>query len=173
MALVPQPKGTLDVRSFADLPDTPPVRTRRDIQPAAKRLLVTAWISACGSRCIECTVHMIRPRPGCNARSPRTATIDHIRARALGGSNALANLRVICGGCNCRKSRNESRAVEERRRAYRQRARKAALTRARNKALAEAAAAAAAAARATHKARIKARNAGTRPAAAAQPTAAM
>ena len=32
--------------------------------------------------------------------SPDFASIDHIRPRALGGSGALRNLRVICAACN-------------------------------------------------------------------------
>ena len=61
---MPNAKRATRVRTFADLPDVPAVRARREIQPTAKRGLVTAWLVACGSRCMACEVHMIRPRPG-------------------------------------------------------------------------------------------------------------
>ena len=57
------------------------------------------------------------------------ATIDHIIARGLGGTNAKSNLRIICSACNSLKARTEAAQAIERRKMYRVRAQKAARTR--------------------------------------------
>jgi len=77
---------------------------------------------------------VIVPEPGHTSVPGSLASIDHIKARGLGGTNVASNLRVICTGCNNDKARGESQAVEARRKMYRERALKAARTRARNKA---------------------------------------
>lgn len=41
-------------------------------------------------------------------------TVDHIRARALGGTDALRNLQTLCGPCNTQKSMHEGRLSLER-----------------------------------------------------------
>lgn len=45
--------------------------------------------------------------PDCNgwmgAGAKRRPTLDHIKALANGGTNAIANLRVICNRCNSKK----------------------------------------------------------------------
>lgn len=39
-------------------------------------------------------------------------TIDHIKARCLGGENDEANLQVLCLPCNCRKAAVERKAAK-------------------------------------------------------------
>lgn len=118
-------------RSLRDLPKLP---RRGKIPAPRKQWLVQAWFSVCGAACGVCGVEMVRPRPNQPNTEPNVATIDHIIARCLGGTNAPSNLRVICAGCNTSKAVDEAKALRRRQRMYRRRAIKAAQTRARNKA---------------------------------------
>lgn len=59
-----------------------------------------AWFAYYGARCLFCDVQMILVAE----RSKRMATIDHIDARGLGGTNDPANIQVICRGCNAEKA---------------------------------------------------------------------
>jgi len=46
--------------------------------------------------------------------SERDLTVDHIRARALGGTDALWNLQTLCERCNTEKAIDEGRLSMER-----------------------------------------------------------
>lgn len=46
---------------------------------------------------------------------PSLATIDHVKARGLGGTNAQKNLVMACHKCNARKSGEESKIAAARR----------------------------------------------------------
>jgi 5-methylcytosine-specific restriction endonuclease McrA len=54
-----------------------------------------------GHRCVACG-------------SSENLTVDHILARALGGSDALWNLQTLCGPCNTAKAVDEGRLSMER-----------------------------------------------------------
>lgn len=74
-----------------------------------KKALRLAWRRHFGGKCqsCECLMHFeIRYRS-----HKHYATIDHIVARALGGTDALDNLQVICKDCNNLKSIDEYRQV--------------------------------------------------------------
>jgi len=124
--------------SFADIPATPraraKARSKGDLARPVKQRLLALWFRTFGQDCPDCGVEMIVPEPGHTSVPGSLASIDHIKARGLGGTNVASNLRVICTGCNNDKARGESQAVEARRKMYRERALKAARTRARNKA---------------------------------------
>lgn len=66
--------------------------------------LKAAWLEEYGNECPTCESHM---RFDKGDVSDRTATLDHIIARALGGTHALDNLQVICNRCNNLKSSYE------------------------------------------------------------------
>ena len=124
--------------SFRQLPNPPDFRCRGSIPGPRKRRLIARWIAELGPNCGECGREMHVPKPIEADHSDTCATIDHIRARCLGGTNRAGNLRVICRACNGAKSEEESRAApaykRQRKRMLRARALKAARTRARNKA---------------------------------------
>lgn len=122
------------LKSFRSLTHLGKLRRRGEIPVERKRQLLTAWFAACGATCGECGVRMVRQKPGDDFQLPHNATIDHIKARGLGGTNSLRNLRIICHSCNNAKSHEENRELERRKKMYRQRAFKAARTRARKKA---------------------------------------
>lgn len=151
----PKPSRTrrTPLKSFRSLKHLPNGKGRREIGQKRRQLLIAAWFDACGSLCGVCGVRMVRTRLTSGLQPWNQATIDHIIARCLGGTNALSNLRVICHGCNNAKSHEENAALIERKRMYHRRAVKAARTRARNKARADEKAAAKAARKAYHKAR--------------------
>ena len=71
-----------------------------------RRALVRAWKDKFGGLC-SCGREMLFGR----SFYPLSdyATIDHIRCRAMGGTDALNNLQVICQRCNQKKSRIEFR----------------------------------------------------------------
>lgn len=126
------------LKSFRSLTHLRPLRRRGEIPSFRRRELIDEWFRACGTLCGECAVPMLRQKPGQDMQLPMTATIDHINARGLGGTNAFSNLRVICHACNNAKAHEENRTYERRKKMYRERALKAARTRARNKARAQA-----------------------------------
>jgi hypothetical protein len=138
--LVPKPARKRPVKSFAQIEGAPVLRmkAKSDIAVWRKRQLVSLWFRACGSTCRECGCEMIRPESAVEDHPPNLATIDHIRARCLGGTNARGNLRVICNACNAEKSRAETQELPDylqaRKRMLKLRAAKAAKTRARNRA---------------------------------------
>lgn len=132
-----QPRKT-PLKSFRSLAHLGRLKGRGEIPTDRKRMLVAAWFAACGPRCGVCGVTMIRVRGHQPVTAPDTATIDHIIARCLGGTNTLPNLRVICHGCNNAKARQESLDLIERKKVWRKRALKAARTRARKAARREA-----------------------------------
>jgi 5-methylcytosine-specific restriction endonuclease McrA len=53
--------------------------------------------AAVGQPCPRCRVIMVGGRG-----KPRSATVDHIVPRHLGGSYGAENLRVMCQSCNSR-----------------------------------------------------------------------
>lgn len=122
------------LKSFRSLGQLGTSRSRGEISGPRRHRLIRAWFKACGRDCGECGVEMVLTPPPSGVSQPRQASIDHIIARCLGGTNALSNLRVICRACNNAKSVAEAAALVERKRMYRRRAQKAAQTRARNKA---------------------------------------
>lgn len=73
------------------------------------RQLVAQWFDEFGDICQSCEVKMTRRSR--HRRAPNFATIDHIQARGLGGTNAVGNLQVICNKCNGVKSVGESHAA--------------------------------------------------------------
>lgn len=71
-----------------------------------KKAVRNAWKRKFGSICQICGVVMhfeIKFRD-----SHKYATIDHIIARCLGGTNHLSNIQVVCKKCNNEKSADES-----------------------------------------------------------------
>ncbi len=138
-AHLPNARRRSAVKSFAFIEGVAPVhvKAKNQLSRQIKQRLLNHWFKACGTICMDCGAHMLRPRSGQNNCSPRFASIDHIRARCLGGTNALSNLRVICCGCNGEKSKHESLLApvyqRKRKRMLSERAKKAARTRARNK----------------------------------------
>ena len=127
-------------RSFARIPGAPVLngKLRAPISTNMKRRLVNAWFKAFGPECLECGCRMRRQAPNRATQDTDHATIDHIRARGLGGTNKPGNLRIICHACNSEKSYYENQVLpayqKRRKRMLSERARKAARTRARNKA---------------------------------------
>lgn len=71
-----------------------------------RSVLRKAWRDHFGRVCPECNREMCFHSKRRKERN--YATIDHIKARGLGGTDALSNLRIICLECNGKKSRIES-----------------------------------------------------------------
>lgn len=70
-----------------------------------KKVIRKAWKRKFGDICQICSCRMhfeVKFRS-----HPRYATIDHILARGLGGSNSLENVQVVCFTCNNGKSVDE------------------------------------------------------------------
>lgn len=70
-----------------------------------KKALRSAWRRHFGEICQSCERPMhfeIKFR-----KNKHFATIDHIIARSINGSNGLDNIQVICLGCNGKKSVDE------------------------------------------------------------------
>lgn len=44
------------------------------------------------------------------------ASLDHVLAKALGGSDEISNLKACCRGCNAKKDSAATGALEEKRR---------------------------------------------------------
>jgi len=57
-----------------------------------RRALLDKLVVLYGTRCAECGVPF--------GSGPALRTIDHVEPWALGGSNALHNLRLVCRQCN-------------------------------------------------------------------------
>jgi 5-methylcytosine-specific restriction endonuclease McrA len=78
-----------------------------------RREVRTAWRKQFGGKCQGCGHGMafdVRDQ-----QMPNFATIDHINARGLGGSEELHNVQVICARCNNKKSLQEHWIARERR----------------------------------------------------------
>lgn len=73
-------------------------------QVARKRAIRNAWRQAFGDACGCGTVMCFE---GFYPWKAAAATIDHIKPRAVGGGDALKNLRVICNACNNAKARGD------------------------------------------------------------------
>ena len=121
--------------SFRKIPGTPEVKikAKADISSGLRRRLFRIWFRHYGPHCLDCGCKMFVAEPNTICNEPDVATIDHIRARALGGTNMLGNLRVVCRQCNMDKSCEEALLVplyrKQRKRMLRARARKALQTR--------------------------------------------
>lgn len=74
--------------------------------PRVKRQIKDLWRKKFGALCQSCGGRMSFSSDDIGA--PNQATVDHITARALGGTDFLDNLQVICLACNNRKSQAES-----------------------------------------------------------------
>ena len=75
-----------------------------------RRLLKREWMRNYGRQCLfcNCTMTLHRKHRG----KKEFATIDHIDAIALGGSDVLENIQVICLGCNRLKAALESEIAQ-------------------------------------------------------------
>ena len=62
---------------------------------------------------------VLREEPRCRECGRTAVTVDHIRARAFGGSEDRLNLRSLCAACHARKSSHEGHEGAKRRRASR------------------------------------------------------
>lgn len=88
-------------KTFADIPNCEPLQTKNKnkINSKTKRKLLNLWFLEFGSECPDC---------GCQMNfinnCKQQATVDHIRARSLGGTHALNNLRICCKNCNLKKN---------------------------------------------------------------------
>ncbi len=71
----------------------------------AKRRFRTRLAEAQNWRCCYC---------GCRLE-PETATIEHVKPRALGGSNTWENCAAACDPCNSKRGGRTSRTVTQRR----------------------------------------------------------
>jgi 5-methylcytosine-specific restriction endonuclease McrA len=76
---------------------------------ACKRLIKRAWFRRFGAACPICRQRMTFDRA--KHLTWNIATIDHIKARSAGGTDAPGNIQVICRGCNAAKSRVEGAAA--------------------------------------------------------------
>jgi 5-methylcytosine-specific restriction endonuclease McrA len=76
---------------------------------AFRQEITWRWFMAFGANCLFCGVPMVSRGSG-----PNRATVDHIDARCLGGTDALSNLQVICSRCNLEKSYAEREVLERR-----------------------------------------------------------
>lgn len=83
-----------ELKSWSDPPDFS--------SPVIKKLLRAAWKRAFGKLCplCKCVMHFDLD----HQHHRHFATIDHIIARGLGGTNHLYNIQVLCKKCNGRKS---------------------------------------------------------------------
>lgn len=70
-----------------------------------RQALKKAWKAKFGCNCPSCNREMNFK----NSHAKNFATIDHIIARGLGGTDELHNIQVICRRCNNDKSRDEGR----------------------------------------------------------------
>lgn len=77
--------------------------------PRWRRIVCDAWRKKFGSRCSGCDRHMHFEEK--YKYRDNYATIDHIRSRALGGTNDLDNITVCCRNCNAVKARGEQREI--------------------------------------------------------------
>ena len=69
----------------------------RDKAPGQKKRLLFAM---CDGRCQKCGVKMVmKSNPHAKTRS-NTATLQHMKPKAFGGSDDLCNLQVWCSACN-------------------------------------------------------------------------
>lgn len=91
-----------DIGELDRWPDPPMIHVA-----TVKKALRLAWRRKFGDICQSCGTHM---HFDIKFRSHRSyATIDHILARGLGGSNKLGNIQIICRACNNVKSVDEHR----------------------------------------------------------------
>ncbi len=75
---------------------TPGGTTARGLGCDYERVARPMRANAVGQPCPRCGVTMGKGRS-----NPFAATVDHIVPRALGGTNAPGNFRVLCRRCNC------------------------------------------------------------------------
>lgn len=109
------PSSIRPVTSHSTVADIPalagmPVSTGKQITTKKRAKIVTEWFLYFGSNCPLCG--QVMGKVG-KAR-PTKATIDHILARALGGTHAPDNLRVICQRCNMSKGQSEAKQAAAR-----------------------------------------------------------
>lgn len=89
-----------DIEEFKGWND-PPVMSAATVKKAIRQ----AWKRKFGSVCQMCGTLM---HFDIKARGHKHyATIDHILARALGGTDHLHNVQVVCKTCNNKKSVSE------------------------------------------------------------------
>lgn len=93
--------NTLADTNIAEYWDASPMPSVLTFRHAARR----AWLETFGDRC-PAGPHWMLFSPTYRLGG-RYATLDHIVARTLGGSDALENLRVICHACNQQKAARE------------------------------------------------------------------
>lgn len=72
------------------------------------------WLDKFGPHCPLCDCVMVFEAIVGGPRFQRMATLDHILARGLGGTNALDNLCFICRRCNQEKAVRESILAQRR-----------------------------------------------------------
>lgn len=78
-------------------------------------LVFAAWLEEIGAACPACGKPMLsHHEPQHRVRAPDQITVDHIRARALGGTQAVTNQWCICQACNRAKSLIEGRLYSRR-----------------------------------------------------------
>ncbi len=61
-----------------------------------------AWVG----KCIHCNKHLV---VGLDGRPVSRATVEHIRPRSHGGTDALENVALACAGCNHDKGSRHDR----------------------------------------------------------------
>ena len=83
------------------------------LSPNYRKTLVKSWLRDFGTTCPVCRVEMVPIPPRQPKPKPNNATVDHILALTLGGLSEKKNLRVICHGCNFRKSVGEAKLREK------------------------------------------------------------
>lgn len=95
-----------DIKELKAWNDPPPMHLS-----SFKKALRLAWRRHFGSLCelCGCMMHFEAKYRG----HKHYATIDHVRARALGGTDALDNLMVACQKCNNLKSIDEYHQVPD------------------------------------------------------------
>lgn len=99
------------MQTAADI-NLPPNFVFHPKSPHCKSLIRHYWKKVFGRRCIFCERKM-RFKLNKDKAASHDATIDHINARGLGGTNDLKNLQVICNSCNASKSKIESLVLAE------------------------------------------------------------
>ena len=70
------------------------------------------WRDKYGDNCLFCETKMIFSINKKKKIPKNYATIDHINSRALGGTNSLDNIQVICASCNAKKSVLETLVIQ-------------------------------------------------------------
>ncbi len=71
--------------------------------PGFKRALKQAWREKFGDVCSRCNKRMQFDVPRRSRVLKTYATVDHIRPKSKGGTDALSNPMIICSQCNNRK----------------------------------------------------------------------